>query len=160
MQRKNHIMTNHKGFAMLIAIALLIIISTIMAISISMSTKTTQRTTNEYLHEQAILLASSATEYAILAISGHDRVANDNCINSINAIYPNTINPIFDINISISYVGFGGIGLNADDCRDYIATIVTPETNGTTLIDVIVTSNNNLNINEPIRYHRRTLQKL
>ena len=146
------------GFAMLMAIALLIIIATIMAISLSMSTTTTQRTTNEYLHEQAILLTSSATEYAVLAISGHDRVGNNNCINSINAVYPNVTNPMFDINITIGYVGFDSIGVAEGDCTDYIDTILTPETNGTVLMDVVVTDHNLSS--EPIRYHRRTLQKL
>ena len=145
---------------MLMAIMLLIIISTIMAVSISMSTTTTARTTNEYLHEQAILLASSATEYAVLAISGHNRI--NNCINSMNAVYPSVANPMFDINITMQYIGFGTVGVNADDCIDYpgLGNITTPETNGTVLMDVTVTSSNELNLTEPIRYERRTLQKL
>jgi type II secretory pathway pseudopilin PulG len=156
MQRKNHILKQRSGFAMIMAIALLVVISTIMAVSISMSTTTTARTTNEYLHEQAMLLASSATEYAILAISGHNRIANDNCINEINAVYPNADNPMFDIKITMGYVG-----LNAGaGCSQYIATIATPETNGTVIMDVTVTSNAALNLTEPIRYERRTLQKL
>lgn len=161
MQRKNHIL-KRRGFAMIMAIVLLIVISTIMAVSISMSTTTTARTTNEYLHEQAMLLTSSATEYAVLAISGHDRIGRDNCINEINAVYPNAINPMFDINITMQYVGFGSIGVNADDCIDYpgLENIATAETNGTVLMDVTVTSSNELNLTEPIRYERRTLQKL
>lgn len=160
MQRKNHLLKKRNGFAMLMAIFLLIIISTFMALSLSMGTTTTQKTTNEYLHEQALLLTSSATEYAVLAISGHNRTTHNNCINEINAVYPNSANPMFDINITMSYIGFGGIGGAADDCRDYIATIATPETNGTVLMDVTVTSSADLNLSEPIRYHRRTLQKL
>lgn len=159
MQRKNHIL-RRRGFAMIMAIMLLIIISTIMAVSISMSTTTTARTTNEYLHEQAMLLTSSATEYAVLAISGHDHIGRNNCINEINAVYPDANNPMFDINITMKYIGFGGIGVNADDCADYVGTIATPETNGTVLMDVTVTSNAALNLTEPIRYERRTLQKL
>ncbi len=155
MQRKNHIL-KHRGFAMIMAIVLLIVISTIMAVSISMSTTTTARTTNEYLHEQAMLLTSSATEYAVLAISGHDRIANNNCINTINAVYPSAANPMFDVNITMQYVGLNA----AAGCNQYIATIATPETNGTVLMDVTVTSSNELNLTEPIRYERRTLQKL
>jgi hypothetical protein len=161
MQRKNHIL-RRSGFAMIMAIMLLIVISTIMAVSISMSTTTTARTTNEYLHEQAMLLTSSATEYAVLAISGHDRIGRNNCINEINAVYPNANNPMFDINITMQYVGFGSIGVNAGDCIDYpgLGNIATVETNGTVLMDVTVTSSNELNLTEPIRYERRTLQKL
>jgi hypothetical protein len=161
MQRKNHIL-RRSGFAMIMAIMLLVIISTIMAVSISMSTTTTAKTTNEYLHEQAMLLTSSATEYAVLAISGHDRIGHNNCINSINAVYPSALNPMFDVNITMQYVGFGGIGVNVDDCIDYpgLGSIATSETNGTVLMDVTVTSSDALNLDEPIRYERRTLQKL
>jgi hypothetical protein len=155
MQRKNHIL-KRSGFAMIMAIMLLIVISTIMAVSISMSTTTTARTTNEYLHEQAMLLTSSATEYAVLAISGHNRTTNNNCINAINAVYPNVNNPMFDINITMQYVGLNAGG----GCDQYIASISTPETNGTVLMDVTVTSSNELNLTEAIRYERRTLQKL
>lgn len=118
-----------------------------------MSTTTAQRTTNEYLHEQAILLTSSATEYAVLAISGHTINATNGCINSISALYPNTTTPMFDINVTIQYVnGIAG-------CNQYIATALsTPETMSTVLMDVVVTDHNISN--EPIRYHRRTLQKL
>lgn len=130
---------------------LLIVIATIMAVSLSMSTTTAQRTTNEYLHEQAILLTSSATEYAVLAISGHTINTANGCINSINALYPNATTPMFDINVSIQYVN-GTTG-----CNQY-AVLSTPETMGTVLMDVVVTDHNISN--EPIRYHRRTLQKL
>lgn len=142
---------------MLMAIMLLIVIATIMAVSLSMSTTTAQRTTNEYLHEQAILLTSSATEYAVLAISGHTINATNGCINTINAIYPNLDKPtMFDINVTIQYVnGIAG-------CNQYVAapsaTLLAIDTNGTVLMDVVVTDHNLSN--EPIRYHRRTLQKL
>jgi hypothetical protein len=69
---------------------------------------------------------------------------------------------MFDINITMQYVGFGSIGVNAGDCIDYpgLENIATVETNGTVLMDVTVTSSNELNLTEPIRYERRTLQKL
>lgn len=139
---------------MMMVIILLVVIATIMGVSLSMSATTTQRTTNEYLHEQAILLTSSATEYAVLAISGHDRIGNNNCINTINAQYPNANAPMFDINITIQYAW----NENKAGCNEFINNIQTNETNGTVLLDVVV-SDHNLST-EPIRYHRRTLQKL
>lgn len=155
MQRKNYIL-RRSGFAMMMAIILLVVIATIMAISVSMSTTTTHRTTNEYLHEQAILLTSSATEYAVLALSGHEINATNGCINSINALYPNVSNPMFDINITIQYIGLGATAPTS--CSQYIINMATPESNGTVLMDVVVTDHNLST--EPIRYHRRTLQKL
>jgi type II secretory pathway component PulK len=146
------------GFAMIMAIFFMIIIATLLTYMLSMTTETANRTTNTYVNEQAQLLAKSATEYAVLRVSGVTR-SNTNCVNSFNAQYPNSTAPIFDINVSIQYFGFG----NFAACNNIVNTISTSESNGTMLIDVYVTSTTGvggLNLNEPIRYHRRTLQKL
>ncbi|MDP1615152.1 MAG: hypothetical protein Q8L68_05080 [Methylococcales bacterium] len=157
MQRKNRIL-KRPGMAMIMAIFFIIIIGGIMAIVINLTSQTSQRTTNVYLHEQAVALTRSATEYALLAVSGHNHNQLQNCINRIDAQYPSAANPMFDINISLSYIGFGGL---TGTCDDYIATIQTPESNGSILMDVVVTTNTDSNIStEPIRYHRRTLQKM
>lgn len=155
MQRKNYIL-KHRGMAMIMAIFLLVVLGTLMGLSLSLTGTTTARTNDNYLHEQALLLTSSATEYAILALSGHNAVTNG-CINSINAQYPAAgAAAMFDINITMQYVGYSTIS----GCSNYISHIDTTETNGTILMDVEVTSNANLGLDEPIRYHRRTLQKL
>jgi len=166
MQRKSRILKGRNGFAMIMAIFFMIIIATLLLYMLGSTTETAQRTTNTYVNEQAQLLAKSATEYAVLRVSGVDRdgdddvvgTADDKCdeISSFNAQYPNTTNPIFDINVTIAFIGFG----NYDDCNNYINTISTPESNGTMLIDVYVQDNPSLMLTEPIRYHRRTLQKL
>jgi type II secretory pathway pseudopilin PulG len=160
MQRKNNIL-KRSGFAMIMAIFVIIIIGTIMGLMISMGSQSAKRTTNAYLNEQAVLLAKSSAEYAMLAVSGHDRVANNGCINNINLTYPNTgAAAIFNINVNMSYIGFGDAPFAAG-CNHYIGRINTPESNGTILMDVTVTSNDAaLNLSETIRYHRRTLQKL
>ncbi|MFA6629106.1 MAG: type II secretion system protein [Sulfuricurvum sp.] len=154
MQRENNII-KRKGMALLMAIFLLIIIGSIMAVSLSMSGTTVARTTNDYLHEQALLLSSSATEYAVLAISGRDK---NNTLPVINAIYPNAVNPMFDVTMNIRYIG------DCPRCANYyidnLTSTPTHEANTTVMIDVDVSSNPALNLNEPIRYHRRTLQKL
>ncbi|MEA2112120.1 MAG: type II secretion system protein [Campylobacterota bacterium] len=159
MQRKNNFLKKRSGFAMLMAIFVIVIIGTLMGLMISMSTQSLKRTTNVYLNEQAVLLAKSATEYAMLAVSGYDRVANNGCINTINATYPSAASPVFNINVNLRYIGFGAAPFSAG-CNDYISNINTPESNGTILMDVTVTSDPSLNIGETIRYHRRTLQKL
>ncbi len=158
MQRTNRILSSskHNGFAMIMAIILIVILSTIMAISLALTQKTTKETTNLYLKEQAVLLAKGATELALLKISGYNRGAggNTNCLSQVNAVYPNAATPIFDINTTIRY-----IGLNCKNGLNYISTITTPESNGTVLIDTTITSLPNVSIT-PIRYFRRTLQKL
>jgi hypothetical protein len=125
---------------------------------LSSTTETAQRTTNTYINEQAQLLAKSATEYAVLRVSGFDRAAG--CLPGFNAQYPDAINPIFDINVTIQYFGFGNGCAPLFVAPYAIGSIQTPESNGTMLIDVYVQDNANLHFSEPIRYHRRTLQKL
>lgn len=154
MQRENRIL-NRRGMAMIMAIFMILVLGGIMAIVITLTATTTQRTTNLYLHEQAVALSRSATEYALLAVSGHDHNTLQNCINRIDAQYPDETNPMFDINISLRYIGFGGL---TGSCDDYIGAIQTPESNGSILMDVVVTDHNLST--EPIRYHRRTLQKM
>ena len=148
------------GFAMIMAIFFMIVIATLLTYMLSSSTETAKRTTNTYVNEQAQLLAKSATEYTILRVSGIDR-AISGCMTSFNAQYPDSTNPIFDINVSINYFGLTnacaplfGAGATA------IGTIQTAESNGTMMIDVYVSDNAGLLLHEPIRYHRRTLQKL
>ena len=148
------------GFAMIMAIFFMIVIATLLTYMLSTTTETAKRTTNTYVNEQAQLLAKSATEYAVLRVSGVNR-ATAGCLTSFNAHYPSNANPIFDINVTINYFGLTnacaplfGAGATAT------GTIQTPESNGTMLIDVYVSDNAGLLLSEPIRYHRRTLQKL
>ena len=161
MQREGDILKTYqperKGIALFTAIAFLLIMATIGGLTISMTTQTTKRGTDLYFQEQAHLLAKSATEFALLAISGHHRAVTNNCVNTINSRYPAT-NPIYDINTTIRYIGFTNTGFGAN-CNRYIENIQTPESNGTVLIDVVVTTNATAGLTEPVRFHRRTLQK-
>ncbi len=151
---------------MLMAIIVIVIVGTLMALMISMSTTSLKRTANLYLNEQAMLLARSATEYALLAISGTDRTTG--CLTSINTTYnPDSSagsTPMFTISINIQYIGLSGGNAN-NEClivENFItnANVTAPESKGSALIDVVVETDPTLNIGEPIRYHRRTLQKL
>src|SRR3990167_7195480 len=117
MQRKNYILKSnpHKGragflkkrsgFAMIMAVIVILVISTIMALSLALTTETSKRTTDLYLYEQAVLHAKSAAELALLDIA-------------------------------------------------------TPEQNGSVLMDFTITLHDQTIASEPIRYFRRTIQKL
>ena len=146
--------------AMFAAIAFLLVMATIAALMVSMTALTTKRSTDLYFQEQAHLLAKSATEYALLAISGHDIAATNNCINQINSTYSG----IYDINTSIRYIGngFPVAGCNmlqyADGITD-INDIQTAESNGTVIIDVYVSAASSQTGAEPVKFHRRTMQK-
>ena len=161
MQRKTRILKQRRGFAMIMAIFFVILISTLLSYMLASSSETAKRTTNNYLNEQAQLLAKSAVEYTILRASGHDRTGGT-CMLGFNGNYPNSgATAIFDINVTVEYFGLG----NACNPRFVaagraISNISTAESNGTMMIDVYVSDNINLGLTEPIRYHRRTLQKL
>ncbi|MDD2652470.1 MAG: hypothetical protein PHX44_05425 [Sulfurimonas sp.] len=150
MQRKNSILrTNpHKkrsGFAMITAIIVIVIISTIMALSLSLTTETTKRTVDLYLYEQAALHAKSGAELALLSI------AQNGCPNTFN-----TTLDTFDVNVTMQYIFTSDVG----GCTEYINNIQTQEQNGSVLMDVTVSLNDTSLSTEPIRYFRRTIQKL
>ena len=143
-----------RGFTLITAILLILLISTIAMLSLSLSSLTTKQTSDIYLREQAELLLQSATEYALLAISGRD-IATNGCINTINAQYPQAgANALFDINISLSYLGNG----LPNTCIRLDNNVSNLDSNVTVMIDTVVTSANSVST-EPIRLHRRTLQK-
>ncbi len=159
MQRKNYILRAsnskklRKGFAMIMAIGFLIIMSSILALTLSLTTKTTKNTTDLYLYEQAVLLSKSAAEYALLRIAQ----ANPCTIDNLNF----TQDSIYDINIDIRY-----IYSNPSPCtnlgeptRDYFQ-ISTPELNGSVLMDITVTVDDANVTSEKINYFRRSIQKL
>jgi len=160
MQRKTSILKERSGFAMIMAIFFIILIATLLSYMLASSSETAKRTTNDYLNEQAQLLAKSAVEYTILRVSGHNRAGG--CMLGFNANYPTSgATAIFDINVTVQYFGFGNACAQAfTDAGRSIANIQTAESNGTMMIDVYVSDNINLKLTEPIRYHRRTLQKL
>jgi len=138
-----------KGFSLITAIVFLVLIATISTIALVLSTQTTKQTGDLYLKTQAELLLRSGTEYALLAISGHDYSIN--CLNQINMTYNNT----FDINVSIMYIGNN----IPSTCSAILSNdISTNDSNMTVILDSFVTTKNGI-VSEPIRLHRRTIQK-
>lgn len=145
-----------KGFSLIMAIFFIVLVSTLGALALSLSTQSAKQTFDVYLREQAELLAQSATEYAILAISAHDREATGNCINDITNIrFPVADTPLFTTDIHIRYLG-RDLPAGCNKLGDN--NLSTDDSNVTALIDVFVKSNEDISV-EPIRYHRRTLQK-
>ena len=157
MQRKNNILRKPKGtfknaMAMIMAIGVIVIISTIMALALALSSQTTKRTIDLYLYEQAVLLAKSSVEYALLRIS-LDNNATDPC----NVSSLNFQQDYYDVNISMRY---SYVNPPTSCNGKTFATVITPEQNGSVLLDIAVTLNDSTITTEPIRYFRRTIQKL
>jgi len=155
MQRKNYILNRKKtlyrsGFAMIMAIIAIVVISTIMALSLSLTTQTAKRTTDIYLHEQAVLYSKSAAELALLDI------AQEGCVNDRNYTFD-----YYTAEVQMQYV-YTEANTNVNktlNCSEFIHTpyIQTNEQNGSVLMDITVTAKEGT---EPIRYFRRSIQKL
>lgn len=155
MQRKNSVLKRN-GIAMIMAIFVIVIISTILALSLSLSTQTTQKTTDLYLYEQSAILSHSAAEYAMLELAN----ANPCSLSDVNFRYNDT----YDVNISMNYITFAGSACDTQASNiggtDYrLANTTAIESDGTVIMDVTVTANPT-GVTEPIRYFRRTIQKL
>ena len=141
------------GMAMIMAIAVIVIIATIMALSIALSSQTTKRTTDVYIYEQAVLLAKSAAEYALLRISLDNNETNPCVVKKLDFKQD-----YYDINISVRY-SYVNPPTSCDENHTF-ATVTTDEQNGSVLLDIAVSVNDTNITTEPIKYFRRTIQKL
>lgn len=158
MQNKSRLL-KRGGFAIIAAVFLMLLISMMLLKMLSYSTDTASRTVNQYLLEQAQLLTYNATEFAVLQLSLQNHATT--CVTTLpTQFYPASGSPMFDIDITISYVWLAGSVPAACVGTANLLTVNTPEQNGSAYIDVTVVSDPSLALDAPIRYHRRTLQKL
>ncbi len=159
MQRKNNILiSSRSGMAMIMAITVIVIMATIMALSLALTTKTTKKTVDMYIYEQSILLSKSATEYALLEIArlGPCSVSN---INFNPDLDNDGTDDYYNINIDVQYIYNTTAPCIATGGTTY-TTVATPEQDGSVIMDVTVSVNDTSIASEPIRYFRRTIQKL
>jgi hypothetical protein len=147
--------TSRSAFAMIMAIIVIIIISTIMAFSLSLTTQTAKTTTDTYLYEQAILYSKSAAELALLEIA-KTNIAEEGCLNSFETDFPDELGneSLFQAKVTMKYI----YSAEVTGCDKYFI-ITTPEQNGTVLMDITITTKDEI-ATEPIRYFRRSIQKL
>lgn len=165
MQRQKYILKNssnssksRNGMAMIMAIIVLVIIATIMALSLALTTQTSKKTTDIYLHEQAVLLSHSSAKYAMLKISQAPPC-------SLANIAPFSYNEMFDINITMKYISLSSSSCDGNAGTNKYATVtyVDPDgeftTDGTVILDITVSTKADV-VTEPIRYFRRSFQKM
>ena len=139
---------------MIMAIAVIVIISTIMALSLSLTATTTKRTTDIYLYEQSELYARAALEKALLRIAGENNSTNP--CNYIGESYQ--LDNIYDVNVTARYI-YTSFPSTCNIAQQF-TTVKTKEQNGSVLLDITIEVNNTNISTEPIRYFRRTMQKL
>ena len=144
-----------RGFSMLTAIAVIVIIASIGAFILSLSGKMISETTTQFEREQAMLLAKSYTEYAIMAVTANEQNSS-NCLNSISS----NIGGFYQVNVNISYIGRD----ISSSCSNILSTDVnTTHSPLSIIIDVDVKYQNP---DDPraaapwVTFHKRTLQKI
>ncbi len=155
MQRKNNFLANRKAkpaFAMIMAIALIVVISTIMALAMFLSAKSTKKTADLYLYEQAVLEAHSAAEYSLL------KIAQDGPCTHFNDLHF-TQDGIYQIDITNRFIYTNPVPTGCTNNKIY-TTVTTPEQNGSVLMDISVSVVDPTVVSEPIRYFKRSIQKL
>ena len=105
-----------KGFSLILAIIFILLVASIGALSMSISSSSAKTSVNLFIHEQAKLLADGAAEYAIMKVQQNDFTAT--CVDEIEINYPNEDSPTFKANISITYIFDGGTIKNCTNIKD------------------------------------------
>jgi type II secretory pathway pseudopilin PulG len=139
------------GFGLITAIIIMVLTATIGTMILSVASMTSKKAMDDHLRLQAELLAKSATEFALLRISGYSR-SGGNCLQNVDiSAYP------YDINVTIWYMFSTDPGAG---CTNKLSVTAEPNANGTAIIDTVVTLDSASGmVTEPITVHRRTLQK-
>lgn len=152
------------GFSLVTAIFFMVLVATIATLALSISATTAKHTTDIFLREQAELLAQSATEIAVSRILGTTTAVAPQPLSAANCYtldansrriiqnepFPDNRSPLFRVTVNVVSV----IG-NINGCG---TAINTPTSAGTVVLDVFVDSVDRTNF--PVRFHRRTIQKL
>jgi hypothetical protein len=145
--------------------------ATVGVLVANMTGKTIKETTTQYRKEQAILLAKSYTEFAIMAVTANDRTID--CIEDIKAnnIIANDNNGQgYEVNTKIYYIGKDSsahlVG-NCSNTRILASDVTTDGSDLQIIVDVYVKYRDLDRVDggltdktDWITYHRRTLQKI
>ena len=160
---------HRKAFSMLTAIIIIVLMSSVALLIMTMSGKLVKETTAQFQREQAILLANSYTEYAIMAVTANDRTVN--CLRTINGTMGDATmanpNNGYRIRTHIAYIGIDNAAAvddvisNCANTRRLGAVPTGSDTPLTIIVDAYVDYHDLDTPGAPnITYHRRTVQKI
>lgn len=151
-----------KGFSLIMAIFFVMLIATLGMMSLSLSSKMVKQSGDVYLKEQAELYAMSATSLAVLDMQGTDYSSGcltektydfgDGFVATVNIFYLDNDMPRCDNNRNVK--SLNSIVKNFMDLKDINGNSVTYY--NVALIDVMVQNTDGI---EPVRFHRRTIQR-
>ena len=178
------------AFSMITAILVILLMATVAMLVMTISGKIVKDTSVQFRKEQAMFLARSYTELAVLAVTNYDRNTSSNCIEDINGVV-NALTPGsspvsgvsstngggYDVETRIYYLGNNlpcseSRKLNDSTNSSRSSTLIATDYNNTSssdsiagiIVDVYVhykDPDTSDPENSPwITYHRRTLQKI
>jgi len=144
-----------KGFGLLQALLVIVLISGIMVIAMKYATVSVKQTKDLYIRESAELFMNSAVELSLLAIQGYDR--STGCLHEVNITSADKRFKA-DVNISTYFLYQGQDGNNSCDRN---TSIQTEDSHGMVMLEITVESNatNPKNGKTKVKLHRRTLQR-
>jgi len=148
------------GFSMITAIFVMVIMASVGAFVMNLSGKIVKTTTAQYQHEQAILYAKSYTEFAVMAVTAHDRNASANCVETIKGSIGDIDNGGYTIRTHIAYIGLPAEIANCSGTRRLNAAAIDPNTPLSIIIDAYVDYKDLDNTTQTFTVHRRTIQKI
>ncbi len=163
-----------KGFSMLMAIAVIVIVATISVLVLNLSGKMVTGTEAKFRQEQAALLARSYAELAVLSVI--DQNISSNCITDINSTVDNIVpngaagaagsQSNYYVNVHITYLGNNLTACNSTDVLNSSAISTdyntsSPQGLAAILIDVYVSyQDTGITPDSNITYHLRKLSKI
>jgi type II secretory pathway pseudopilin PulG len=154
-----------EAFSLITSIFIIVIMATVAILVMNMTAKTIKETGTQYRKEQAVLLAKSYTEFAIMAVTANDRTAE--CIENINGnnvIAKDSNGKGYQVDTRIYYIGKNTTANLTTKCagtRVLDSSVTTIGSDLHIIVDVYVRYKELDNTQTGwITYHRRTLQKI
>ncbi len=144
-----------QGFGLVQTLIVIVLISGIMTIAMKYAKISVKQTSDAYAKESAVLFMDSATELALLAISGKER--SSGCLKDITITSPDER---YLANITITHYYL----LNGSDDCSYCGVLCSPiqteDSHGMVMLEMVVETNTShpKNQGKAIRLMRRTLQ--
>ncbi len=152
-----------KAFSLITAIFIIILMSSVAMLAMNLSGKMVKATTAQFQREQAMLLAESYTEYAVMAVMANDRnTTGVKCLYTIEGDIgsaPSTGDG-YSARVHIAYIGSSQ---EVGSCGGRILSqaVTTEKTALTIMIDTYIDYKEPDNTAGKWRtYHKRTLQKI
>jgi hypothetical protein len=153
------------AFSLLTAIFLILLMSSVSIFVMNLSGKIVKETTTAYQKEQAVLLAKSYTELAIMSTMANDRNGTNSCINDITGVIgPAGASTNGKGYLVETYISFIGPAADIAPCYNN-RELGYPTTDDLNIIVDVYVRYKDINSPDPasspwMTYHRRTIQKI